>query len=70
MSVMLVTFLIGAFMTFSAVKYIPSWFPGAGFKRKAAEWRDGILKGISAPHAQVKRDMVLDNFLSCVADII
>ncbi|KAJ7625700.1 cytochrome P450 [Roridomyces roridus] len=25
--------------TFPILKYIPTWFPGAGFKRKAREWR-------------------------------
>ncbi|OSD04423.1 CyP450 monooxygenase [Trametes coccinea BRFM310] len=25
------------------LRYVPSWFPGAGFKRKAAEWRKDVL---------------------------
>ena len=24
---------------FLQVKYLPLWFPGAGFKRQAAEWK-------------------------------
>ncbi|KAF9506705.1 hypothetical protein BS47DRAFT_1385443 [Hydnum rufescens UP504] len=49
----------GAFLvdTFPALKHIPSWFPGAGFQRKAAEWRDTMLKGLSIPHEQAKKDM-------------
>ena len=64
MSVFLVMFFGDALLTSPTVKYIPLWFPGAGFKRKAAEWRRGILKGISAPYEQVKKHMVLDDFLS------
>ena len=63
MSVFLVMSFGDALLTSPAVKYIPSWFPGAGFKRKAAEWRRGVLKGVSTPFEQAKKDMVLNNFL-------
>lgn len=49
----------GAFLvdTFPALKHIPSWFPGAGFQRKAAEWKDTMQKGLSIPHEQAKKAM-------------
>lgn len=28
-----------ALISWYAVKYVPEWFPGAGFKRQAREWR-------------------------------
>ncbi|KAJ5683546.1 O-methylsterigmatocystin oxidoreductase [Penicillium macrosclerotiorum] len=40
-----------------ALKYLPSWFPGAGFKQTAKEWREQ-LKGIAdRPYAFVKEQM-------------
>ena len=32
----------GAFLVdlFPILKYVPSWFPGAGFQKKAARWRE------------------------------
>ncbi|KAJ6618922.1 cytochrome P450 [Mycena sp. CBHHK59/15] len=43
----------GAFLvdTFPALKYVPSWFPGAGFKCKAKEWRKvvGETMGTAQP---------------------
>ena len=34
-------FVPGAFLveTFPILKYLPDWFPGAGFKRRAAVWK-------------------------------
>lgn len=34
-------FVPGAFLveTFPSLRHIPSWFPGGGFKRIAAEWK-------------------------------
>ena len=40
------------------VKYVPSWFPGAGFKRHAAIWREGVMRGISEPFQYTKKEMV------------
>ncbi|KAK7052987.1 hypothetical protein VNI00_004308 [Paramarasmius palmivorus] len=41
----------GAFLVDSLpfLKYVPSWMPGAGFKRKAREWRDLALKMVNQP---------------------
>ncbi|KAF7343507.1 hypothetical protein MSAN_01971000 [Mycena sanguinolenta] len=49
------TFLVDSI---SALKYIPSWFPGADFKRKARYWRNFTHDLRELPFAQTKRDMV------------
>ena len=41
-----------------SVKYVPSWFPGAGFKRKAAEWKKELAKIDTIPHAWAKEQIV------------
>ncbi|KZT51052.1 cytochrome P450 [Calocera cornea HHB12733] len=49
----------GAFLvdTFPWLKYIPEWFPGAGFKRRAREWR-ATSDRLRQDHLdKVKRDM-------------
>jgi hypothetical protein len=45
------------------VKYVPSWFPGADFKRIAQEYRATIDEFIDLPWAWVK-DQVVRIFLS------
>ncbi|KAG1894332.1 cytochrome P450 [Suillus fuscotomentosus] len=37
---------------------VPAWFPGAGFKRIACEWRAALKEMASAPHQFVKDQMV------------
>ncbi|KAG1851316.1 cytochrome P450 [Suillus subalutaceus] len=37
---------------------VPAWFPGAGFKRIAREWRRTLEEMVSAPHEFVKDQMV------------
>jgi cytochrome P450 len=37
------------------VKYVPSWFPGAGFKRTAASWRETLTEMSEMPHRMVKQ---------------
>ncbi|KAG2069748.1 cytochrome P450 [Suillus decipiens] len=36
---------------------VPAWFPGAGFKRIAHEWRGALEEMVSAPHEFVKDQM-------------
>lgn len=36
---------------------VPAWFPGAGFKRMAHEWRGTLEEMVSAPHEFVKDQM-------------
>ncbi|KAJ3530716.1 hypothetical protein NM688_g7671 [Phlebia brevispora] len=38
-----------------ALQLLPSWFPGAGFKRQAAIWRKSTLEMATAPFGAVKR---------------
>ncbi|KAJ7495381.1 cytochrome P450 [Mycena latifolia] len=49
----------GAFLvnTFPYLKYIPTWFPGAGFKRQAKKWRKLLHSALDAPFAETKRLM-------------
>ena len=50
----------GAFLVdlLPILKYVPSWFPGAGFKRKAARWKALILETLARPYHRVKRELV------------
>lgn len=41
----------------NSVKYIPSWFPGAGFKRVAQSWREQLIGIADRPYAFVKAQM-------------
>ncbi|KAJ6471903.1 cytochrome P450 [Mycena sanguinolenta] len=38
-----------------ALKYIPDWFPGAGFKRIATKWRKMLTDMLELPFAEAKR---------------
>jgi len=40
------------------VKYVPQWFPGAGFQRKAARWRWVITALVDRPWKYVKDGLV------------
>lgn len=42
----------GAFLveTIPILKYVPEWVPGAGFKKKAREWRDSATLMREAPY--------------------
>lgn len=40
-----------------ALKHVPEWMPGAGFKRKAREWRAFVDMFIALPFDAVKADM-------------
>ena len=54
----------GAFWVdlFPILKYVPSWFPGAGFKRKAACWREAINAMADNPFRHVQEQMVQVHF--------
>ncbi|KAI0823101.1 cytochrome P450 [Trametes gibbosa] len=39
------------------LKYVPSWFPGAGFKRKAAVWKTVIEQAADEPFQWAKNGM-------------
>ncbi|KAF4580763.1 hypothetical protein EYR38_003049 [Pleurotus pulmonarius] len=48
--------LHGAFLTevIPILKYIPAWFPGAGFQKKANEWKHYTKKMVGEPFIVVK----------------
>ena len=43
---------------FPSLKYLPSWFPGAGFQKKAAHWRTLVTTMIEKPFGYVKEEMI------------
>ena len=45
-----------------ALKYLPTWAPGAGFKLKAARWKARIEEFVEKPYDFVKNSIV--HFLS------
>ncbi|KAJ7639928.1 cytochrome P450 [Mycena rosella] len=45
--------------TFPILKHIPAWFPFAGFKRQAEEWRKLSRAMLEVPFAETKRQMEL-----------
>jgi hypothetical protein len=44
------------------LKYLPSWFPGAGFQKKAARWRKVNHIMAEKPFGLVKQQLVLVHF--------
>ena len=55
----------GAFWVdlFPVLKYVPSWFPGAGFQRKAARLREAINTMAEKPFRYVQEQLVQVHFL-------
>ncbi|KAJ7777076.1 cytochrome P450 [Mycena metata] len=47
--------------TFPILKHVPEWFPGAGFRRKAKEWRNLARSMRDKPFAEAKRIMAAGN---------
>ncbi|KAJ7164332.1 cytochrome P450 [Mycena filopes] len=45
--------------SFPILKYVPSWFPGAGFKRDAKKWKKLSTQFADVPFAETKRQMEL-----------
>ena len=43
---------------FPWLKYIPAWFPGAGFRRKARKWSELVHEMIEKPYAVAKQRIV------------
>ncbi|KAE9397657.1 cytochrome P450 [Gymnopus androsaceus JB14] len=58
-SVLNIAGLPGAFLvdTLPILKYVPSWFPGASFKRKAKAWNGILAATITPPFMKVKKAM-------------
>jgi hypothetical protein len=49
------TFLVDLF---PILRYVPSWFPGAGFQKKAARWREAINTMAEKPFRHVLEQLV------------
>ncbi|RXW15361.1 hypothetical protein EST38_g10493 [Candolleomyces aberdarensis] len=49
----------GAFLvdTFPLLKYVPAWFPGASFQRKAREWHKLARATLELPYAAAKKGL-------------
>ena len=43
---------------FPILKYVPSWFPGAGFQKKATRWRENNAIMIEKPFRYVEEQLV------------
>ena len=54
----------GAFWVdlFPILQYIPSWFPGAGFQKKAARWREATHTMADKPFRHVQEQLVQVHF--------
>jgi hypothetical protein len=54
----------GAFWVdlFPILKYVPSWFPGAGFQKQAAQWKEMNTTMTEKPFRYVKEQLVGDHF--------
>ncbi|KAH7881400.1 cytochrome P450 [Lentinula edodes] len=57
----------GSFLVdvFPLLKHIPTWFPGASFKRRAQEWYDIRNETITPPFLKVKQAMANGNAEDC-----
>ena len=55
----------GAFLVdwLPILKYVPSWFPGAGFQKKAARWREATNMMAENPFRHVQEQLVQFFFL-------
>ncbi|CAE6449097.1 unnamed protein product [Rhizoctonia solani] len=47
---------------FPALTYVPDWFPGAGWKRTAREWREHKNHAVDAPYEWMKRQVASGDF--------
>lgn len=50
-----------------AVRYLPSWFPGAGFKRSATKWKKLIEAFVREPYEDCIRKIVSSPFVPPLA---
>ena len=56
----------GAFFVdfFPILAYVPSWFPGAGFQKKAAYWRKLNETLVEKPFSYVQEQLVGNSFFT------
>ncbi|KIJ10316.1 hypothetical protein PAXINDRAFT_172185 [Paxillus involutus ATCC 200175] len=48
---------------FPLLRFVPSWFPGAGFKRQAAVWREQLSEVDRKPYAWAKAQLESGNYV-------
>jgi hypothetical protein len=48
----------GSLILPQTVKHIPTWFPGAGFKRNAIKWKAMVEEFVDKPYEWTKSDIV------------
>ncbi|KAF8960416.1 cytochrome P450 [Flammula alnicola] len=51
------------------LKYVPEWVPGAGFQKKAKEWKKLAIAMIEVPFAATKKNMAAGVSPPCVASL-
>lgn len=44
-----------------AVRFVPDWFPGTGFKQTAKQWKRNAEESVEKPYAFVQQQMVCRN---------
>ena len=56
--------ILGSFWVdfFPILKYVPSWFPGAGFQKKAIHWRELNAIMTEKPFRYVEEQLVGDHY--------
>jgi hypothetical protein len=57
-----VAIVLSSGATVITVRFVPSWFPGAGWKRQGEAWRKRLDTLSSVPHEWAKQQMVCDYF--------
>ncbi|KAI0777579.1 cytochrome P450 [Trametes elegans] len=55
---------------FPPLKYIPSWFPGAGFKRNAAVWKGKMEAVVNTPFDYTKDQMRKGTAVPCYVSML
>ena len=62
-------FVPGKFLveTFPILRFVPSWFPGAGWKRKGEVYRANMTRMSDIPHQFVKDQMVRTSDVATIA---
>lgn len=51
------------------MRFLPTWFPGADFKRKSIEWRKLIEDFVNEPYEAFKESLVSPSQLDVLNDI-
>ncbi|KAI9063683.1 cytochrome P450 [Trametes sanguinea] len=55
---------------FPPLKYVPSWFPGAGFKRNAAIWKQKMEDFVNVPYDYTKAEMLKGTAVPCYVSML